>query len=205
MAEVAALSSEIVCPGCHFGCKLAKYQCGRGKEFFDIAAASGELPERRGPMMTPSEKAARPDGKPPVNDRVMHGLNIVANRLRERHEQADIRAAVLGTARAGASITPGILAKRLNLATAELAPIVENAKTEGLVVLEDDDRGIRMVRLTESGAEQARVWKTERDLRNAEFLSALSDEEKETLALLLRKTLGLPVNMKQRQKGPQTE
>ena len=59
----------VKCPGCHFECMLEKYQCGRGKEFYDLAAAGGEVPVRRGPMMTPSERAARPDGKPPLNDR----------------------------------------------------------------------------------------------------------------------------------------
>ena len=78
MNEPLSVPDDLVCPACHFGCRLVKYQCGRGREFFELAAAGEEIPERRGPMMTPSERAALGgDGRPPLNNRVMHGLNIL--------------------------------------------------------------------------------------------------------------------------------
>ena len=186
------VSSEIKCPGCHFECKLVKYQCGRGKEFYDLAAAGGEVPVRRGPMMTPSERAARPDGLPPLNDRVMHGLNILSNSLKDRHVEVGERAVVLALSRLGMFMSQALLAKRMLLSAEELEDYLIEAEQNGLVVAEIEDHAGSIVRLTDAGIEQASAWKAERDADTAEFLSNLSDEEKETLSALVRKLLGLP-------------
>ena len=183
----ATVPVDILCPGCHFQCKLVKYQCGRGKEFYDLAAAGGEVPERRGPMMTPSERTSRPDGLPPLNDRVMHGLNITAHRLRSSHTETAVQKVVMGLARGGSFMAQGILAKRSMLSREELDEVLEASQDAGFVVMEDEPHAGRIARLTDTGAEQAATWKAERDEHTAELLSTLSDEEKETLDKLLRK------------------
>ena len=189
--DTAPAVERTVCPGCHFGCLLAKYQCGRGKEFYDLAAEGGEVPVRRGPMMTPSERAANPDGKPPLNDRVMHGFNILSNRLQDRHVEAGERKVVLSLVRAGGFMSLPILAKRMLLTPDELDNALEDAQQEGLAAVEEDDRIGRIARLTDAGKAQAAMWKAERDEQTAEFLSALSEEEKETLVAHVRKLLGM--------------
>jgi len=191
MTESTSVSEDIRCPGCHFECMLVKYQCGRGKEFYDIAAAGGEVPVRRGPMMTPSERAANPDGKPPLNNRVMHALNIMASRLRDRHVEAGERKIVVGLVRAGSFMSMPFLAKRSQMSIEELEAELEKACASGFVCIEDDEHAGRIARLTDAGAEQAAQWEMERNEQTAAFLSALSDEEKETLVLLIRKLLGL--------------
>lgn len=189
---VVVVSEKTKCPGCHFECKLVKYQCGRGKEFFDIAAEGGEVPVRRGPMMTPSERAARPDGKPPLNDRVMHGFNILANRLQDRHVEAGERKMVLALDRMGSFMSLALLPKRMVVSPEELDAALEEAQQSGFITVEDDGRVGRIVRLTDAGVEQTAAWKAERDEETAEFLSNLTEEEKETLVVLVRKLLGLP-------------
>ena len=191
MTQSAQISNDIVCPGCHFGCKLAKYQCGRGKEFYDIAAEGGEVPERRGPMMTPSERAATPDGKPPLNDRVMHALNITANRLRDRHAEAGERKVLITLVRTGSFMSVGLLGKRAMLSREELDLVLYGLQQAGMVKLEAEEHAGEVARITQSGLDQAATWKAERDDKTAEFLSALSDDEKEALVALVRKMLGL--------------
>ena len=188
--EEQVVSKEITCPGCHFECVLVEYQCGRGKEFYDIAAAGGEVPIRRGPMMTPSEKAARPEGKPPVNHRVMHMLNVAANRLQDRHVEAGDRKVVLTLDRAKSFMSVPIMAKRMLVSPEETEKALEEAKAAGYVTVADEERG-RMAYLTDAGKQQAAAWNAEHEARTAEFLSALSEDEKETLDELMRKLLGI--------------
>ena len=191
MLEKNAVSNDAKCPGCHFGCMLVKYQCGRGKEFYDLAASGGELPERRGPMMTPSEAAARPDGRPPLNDRVMHGLNIMSNRLRERHEQSPNGAVLTALERSASFMSLPILQKRTHVPSAVLDSMLEEACQEELVTLEEDEHAGRIARLTDEGRQRAAEFKAQRDASTAEFLSALSDDEKKQLVTLVRKLLGM--------------
>lgn len=190
MVFQGAVSENLVCPGCHFGCKLVKYQCGRGKEFFDLAASGGELPTRHGrPVATPSERAARLDGMPPLDDRVMFCLMVLANRLQQHHQETGEQKMAFALSRAGSFMTLPILAKRTMLSPSEFDDALEAAKRAGLVEVEVAEEGDGIARLTETGKEQVAAWKAERDARTAEFLVALDDGEKETLERLLRKTL----------------
>ena len=142
-------------------------------------------------MLTPSERAASPDGKPPLNNRVMHTCNILTNRLKDRHVEAGSRAVVFGLARAGSFMTLPFLAKRMHVSVDELDSALEDARQRGWVTVETDVRTGRIARLTDAGIEQAAVIKAEHDAAAAEFLSNLSDEEKETLVTLIRKLLGI--------------
>lgn len=191
MVESASATGDIRCPGCHFECKLKNYQCGRGKEFFDLAAAGGEVPVRRGPVMTPSERAANPDGKPPLNDRVMHGLNITALRLRQRHEESGMRKVALSLARAGSFMSLPFLAKRMLLSANEADAALYEAEQAGFATVELGDGGVRFAYLTDAGKQQAVIWKGERDRQTAVFLANLDDDEKAVLEHLLRKMLGM--------------
>ena len=193
MSETTVVDQNLICPACHFGCKLAKYQCGRGKEFFDLVADGEPLPERRGPMLTPSERAALgSDGRPPLNDRVMHAFTIITNVIQKRHADAGARKVVLTLARTGSFMSLTLLPKRMTLSREEADTFLEEAQQADLVAVENDNRDVRIARLTDAGSEQAALWQAERDAETAEFLSPLSDEEKETLEALVRKLLVMP-------------
>ncbi len=186
----AKVADDVKCPGCHFECRLARYQCGRGLEFFEMAVAGEEVPIRRGPMMTPSERAAcGGDGKPPLNDRVMHGFNILANRLQKRHVEAGARKVVSTLSRTGQFMSLPFLAKRMLMDIDETDEALDEARRAGYIVIETDFHAGRIARLTDAGREQAAAWKQERDDSTAVFLLPLSDEEKETLETLVRKLL----------------
>jgi DNA-binding MarR family transcriptional regulator len=123
----------------------------------------------------------------------MHTLNIMANRLQQRHEEAGIRKVVLAVYRAGSFISVPILIKRTLLQADEVMGILDEGQQEGLLTVEAEDGRRTIARLTEKGTEQASVWKQEGDERTAEFLSTLSDEEKEELDRLGRKLLNMTV------------
>ena len=182
---------DILCPGCHFECKLANYQCGRGKEFFDLAAAGGEVPIRRGPTRTPSEIAAGAGGRPPLNDCVMHWLNVVANRLQDNHEEAGMRKVVLTLTRTGSFMSLPILAKRMLLSVDDADAALIEAEQAGYVTIGSEDGRGRFAYLTDAGKQQSAVWEAERDVQTAAFVSNLDEDEKEVLERLLRKLLGM--------------
>ena len=191
MCSQDTVSDALKCPGCHFQCKLVKYQCGRGKGFYDLVADGGELPERRGPMAAPGDRSAGPAKMPPLNDRVVFGFGILSHAMQKRCFETGEQKLVFALMRQGLFMTPPILAKRVMLSAEELDEEVEAAKRRGLVDVEVDERIGRVVCLTEAGQEQAAIWKAERDEQTAEFLSPLSDEEKETMDMLVRKLLGM--------------
>lgn len=191
MTNPAPALQDILCPGCHFECKLANYQCGRGKEFFDLAIVGGEVPVRCGPTRTPSEIAAGTGGRPPLNDCVMHWLNVTANRMQDRHEEAGMRKVVLTLDRAGSLMSLPILAKRMLLSLDQADAGLIAAEQAGYVTVGPEDGRGRFAYLTDAGKQQAVVWKDERDASTAAFVSNLSEDEKATLEQLLRKLLGV--------------
>ena len=192
MAESAVVSTDITCPGCHFECRLVKYQCGRGKEFFDLAAAGGEVPERRGPMLTPSEAAASSRAKPSLDERVVYALSIAGHIIQKREEEAAAIKAVEAVDRAMSFMSVPILAKRTMLLREELDAALDEAHAAGWLVVEEDERIGKVARLTDAGKEQAAVWKKARAKRAAEFTAPLSNEEKETLESLVRRLFVKP-------------
>ena len=149
------------------------------------------MPKPTGNRESSLRKRQRLLRKPPLNDRVMHGFNIVTNRLKDRHAEVGSKAAVLALHRLGSFMSLPLLAKRMLLSADELDGYLEEAVQEGLVAIEDEEHAGHIARLTDAGEKQAAVWKAERDADTAEFLSALSDEEKETLEYLIHKMLGL--------------
>ena len=192
MGDVMSIPLNIKCPACHFECTLANYQCGRGREFYDLALEGEEIPRRRGPMLTPSEQAARgADGRPPLNNRVMHAFNILANRLQKRHVEAGERKVVLTLSKMGSFMSVPFLAKRMLVSTEELDTSLEKAIQLGFVSIEPDERGVRMAHLTDAGKEKASQVQASQDENTAEFLSPLTDDEKETLEQIMRKLLAM--------------
>ena len=187
MAEVSLDLSTLTCPGCHFGCKLSKYQCSRGKEFHDLAAAGEEVPERRWPMFTPSEIAAGRDKQAmPINNKLMFAMKSLSKALRT-HEETGIRKVALGLMRLGEFLSVPILAKRMKMTPEELGGFLEEGVSQGLFVIYDEPVTGRVASLTDAGKQQAQAWAEEGDARTAEFLAPLTDDEKEQLESLLMK------------------
>ena len=174
------------CPGCHFGCSLNKYQCGRGKEFFDLVQDGGELPERRPPVFTPSEQAAKKGHTPPpINEKLVRGINIVSHMMRDRDMPTPEQAIIVGLINLKSFMSKSLLPKRLQLPQLEFEKGLQSAIEHGFVEIADVEHSGTVVRFTASGKVQAEKWKNERDKRIEEFFSALSDDEKVQLDSLL--------------------
>lgn len=189
MEKRAIVSSDVVCPGCHFRCKLAKYQCGRGQGFYELVAAGEELPERRGHAATGERADEKGNGRFPSNARVMHSLNILSNRVRDCRAETGERKLVLMLSHLGLFVSASFMPRRMSMSVEEFNEVFAAAYEHGLVEESVDERACRVVRLTDAGIRQAAVWSAEREARTAEFLSPLSDEEKETLEMLARKLI----------------
>ncbi len=184
--------SSALCPGCHFRCKLARYQCGRGKRLYDIVAAGGELPSRQGPTRILSSDASTDAaaGAALLNSRVLHGLSGVVKLVQGLHDSSDDRNPVLLLARSESFMCLPLLARRMQVKVSEIDAALDQAVQAGLIAVELDERVGNIACLTAAGAVEAAQLKAQRDARNEAFLSALSADEKETLVFLLRKLRG---------------
>lgn len=139
-------------------------------------------------MLTPSERAAAGgDGRPPLNDRVMHAFNATVNKFQKRYAEAGVCKLVMTLSRAGSFMSLPLLAKRTLMPADQVDTALEEAQQGGFITVEVEEHAGRIACLTNDGAIQAALWKSERDASTTEFLSPLSNEEKETLVALMRK------------------
>ena len=179
-----------LCPGCHFGCEIERFQCGRGEKLCARWRETGELPERRGPGKGPLRAKNHKGPVITANDRLMHMLHVVGIAL---HDLAD---------ESGANVPEHqVLDCLLRHDLAASARIIEGrTHLEGLDgvlgatlsqgLIEERTCGeTTLYALTDAGLAQARAWGDERKAAEAEFLGVLSDDEKEQFLELVMKVL----------------
>ena len=183
--EIAGTTAP-TCPGCHFGCSLDAYRCGRGKGFHGKWQAGEAVPERgKPPMLRGGTDGRGGKGAPPVDVRVMHALNIMANKLQNRHTEAAERKVLGSVARQGGFFAVNLLGKRALVESPQLEDAIDFLVTEGLLVLEDEPVAGPVLRITEEGRARQREWNAEHDAATAEFLAPLTEDEQDQLAQLL--------------------
>ena len=183
MTETASTIEAPTCPGCHFGCALDAYRCGRGKGFYQLWLDGKPLPERG----EPGEGGA--GHAPSVDMRVMHGLNIMANILQDRHTESAERKALMAIGRQGGFFAVDMLGKRTLLEPNSLADATRYLINEGFIEHDEDEIAGTVLRITSSGREQLAVWNAEREVSTAEFLSPLDNDEKAQLSSMLSRII----------------
>ena len=119
MSENVLSANAPACTGCHFGCTLDAYRCGRGKAFYELWQAGGEVPERRGPGRLGGSPGG--DHRPPSDTRVMHALTIMTKVLHERHAEAPESKLLASIERQGGFFALDKLAERAVLTSEEPA------------------------------------------------------------------------------------
>lgn len=115
----------------------------------------------------------------------MHGLNIMANILQDRHTESAERKTLMAVGRQGGFFAVDMLGKRTLLDPEDLAEATRFLIARGFIEHDEDEVAGTVLRITSSGREQLAVWNTERDTATAEFLAPLDDSEKEQLASML--------------------
>ena len=117
--------------------------------------------------------------------RVMHGLNIMANILQDRHTESAERKTLMAIGRQGGFFAVDMLGKRTLLGSEDLAEATRFLIARGFIEHDEDDMAGTVLRITSSGREQLAAWNAERDASTEEFLAPLDDSEKEQLASML--------------------
>lgn len=179
MIETTSTTKAPSCPGCHFGCALDAYRCGRGKGFHQLWVDGKPIPERGKPGEGGAGRA------PSVDTRVMHGLNIMANILKDRHTESAERKTLMAVGRQGGFFAVDMLGKRTLLDPEDLAEATRFLIAGGFIEHDEDEIAGTVLRITSSGREQLAQWNTEREAATEEFLAPLDDSEKEQLASML--------------------
>ena len=115
----------------------------------------------------------------------MHGLNIMANILQDRHTESAERKALMAIGRQGGFFAVDMLGKCTLLGPEDLAEATRFLIARGFIEHDEDEIAGTVLRITSSGREQLAQWNTEREAATAEFLVPLDDSEKEQLASML--------------------
>lgn len=169
------------CPGCHFQCRLDRYQCGRGGRLYAAWQETGEVPKRR-PMP--------PKGHKPSDDmRIMFGINILSNVLqmqREKSPDTEILAALMG--HEGTS-TGRVIEQRARLKSATFCKAITKLEEEGSIERCDLGQYQDAFRITDVGRARLSELEATRDATNQELLAPLSTEERAEFAELIGKLL----------------
>lgn len=198
-----------ICPGCHFGCLLDAYKCGRGKGFAELWKDGKPVPERGVPPFMRSEKDEATASKTgtqggaamPVGTRVMHGLNIMANILGERHTESADRKVLMAVVRQGGFFAIDMVGRRTLVDEPKLSQAIEELLEVGFIVRDEDEAAGEILRATPEGKEQFVAWNAERDAATAEFLSPLSEEEQVQLSQMLQRIIQHEVKKKHEATG----
>ena len=198
MEETAKDQQAPACPGCHFGCSLDAYRCGRGKGFSEKWRAGEPVPERRGPGKGgpggPGKGGPGGPGGPgrgglPTGMRVMHALNIMANKLQDRHTESAERKVLASIDRQGGFFALDMLGRRALVDQPQLDEAIASLTAEGLAESAQDPIAGDILRITEAGRMRQREWNAEREASTAEFLAPLTEEEQDQLAHLIFRLL----------------
>ena len=192
----ATMQEAPQCPGCHFGCSLARYQCARGKNLRAKWLAGEVIPERRAPWEHAKRndeprKAGKGAGMPPMPAymKAMRMLNIASFALADHRENQPEKMVVDAIARQEGCATLPIIKGRMGKDAADPSSSLEKLVQDGLVEVQEDEIAGTMYALTELGRSQGETWRNERMAADAAFVDALSEEEQEQLAALIAKLL----------------
>lgn len=183
MTETIGTNVAPNCPGCHFGCPLDAYRCGRGKGFHQLWVDGKPIPKRGEPGEGGVGQA------PPLDSRVMHGLNIMANILKDRHTESAERKALMAIGRQGGFFAADMLGKRTLLDAERLDEATGYLEGAGFVERDEDEIAGAVFRITSSGRDQLVAWNAEREEATAEFLAPLDDDEKAQLVSMLSRII----------------
>lgn len=211
-----AAQGAVLCPGCHFGCKLECWQCARGREFLGKWQAGETLPQRGpggpgGPAAAghpgPHGGSGHPDGRGsgrPRHPEQMDELQkleflfrVLPKAMQHANGQTPADTVLEGIARHEGYMSAALARQGSELGKLEFDAVIEELEATGTVRLGAED-GQKFIEITEQGA--AAHAQRMRKLRqaNKEFFSALPEDELSQLAGLLDKLLraqGPPKNM----------
>ena len=93
-----------------------------------------------------------------------------------------------------APVRPGTIADHLHIAARSATDVIDRLEERGLVTRSPDpgDRRATVIDLTEEGRRLVSVVRSQRSAAAEEHFSVLTDDERRTLATLLRKLAGSP-------------
>ena len=116
---------------------------------------------------------------------IMHGLNIMANILQDRHTESAERKVLMAAGRQGGFFACDMLAKRTLVDDERVLEAVSFLVERGFAERVLEEVAGEVLRITPTGKEQLAEWDAERDAATADFLSPLDGDEKAQLADML--------------------
>lgn len=169
------------CPGCGRHCDLSSPACERGAEY-----ARAGAPAR--------EEGARGTRRPQyhtasVNDKLVLNFRDIGHMMRRQYEGKASQKRILIILNESPALTQKELTERLGIQPGSASEILSKLEDTGLIVRtpNETDRRTIDLQLTEEGRALAVEAAQQRRKRHEAMFACLSEEERQTLLLLLER------------------
>ena len=195
-------SSIPKCPACHVGCRLDRWQCGRGRDMAAKWEAGEEIPARGaggpgGPAGGPGGPGGGPGagGRMPVQQRIVRGVNILPKALSRCVGEPERDTALTALMRRNGVMATGLIAHELGCGAERAESIADELVADGLATRiagsggDTSGNGGNFLEVSAEGEERAQRALALRKERHAAFLGCLSESEQEELADMLDRIL----------------
>lgn len=175
-----------LCPGCHVGCKLDRWQCGKGKAFLETWQQGGEIPRRN----RRRRGGGKPDSAPELSasEQAVRLLNIVPKALQRYAGETSSDKLLATLERHGRLMSRAMLAKELGTDAAGIEQAVAKLEEQGAVYA-TQEHATDFVGVSDAGKELALEQKRAHEERHGQFLETLDEDELGELTRLLEKLL----------------
>lgn len=186
--RIKRMTEKNICPCCGRHCDLSASNCERGREYL----RTGVIPERH--AHAHREKYFRGqrlahDHATDINDKLVINLRELGHVLRFITEGKGSQSRILIILAEEGETTQKRLTGRLYIQPGSASEVLAKLEHAGLICRtpSENDRRTMDIRLTEAGRQSAEEAMERRSQRHQEMFSCFSEEEKETLRLLLEK------------------
>lgn len=177
-----------ICPCCGRHCDLSASNCERGREYLRTGGISERHEHAHREKHFRGQRLAH-DHATDTNDKLVINLRELGHVLRFITEGKGSQSRILIILAEEGETTQQRLTGRLYIQPGSASEVLAKLEHAGLIcrTSREDDRRTMDIRLTEAGRQSAEEAMERRNQRHQEMFSCFSEEEKETLRLLLEK------------------
>jgi len=180
------MNEQQFCPCCGRHCDLNDPCCERGVEY----RQTGVIPEKRRGEDHPGGRHRRvPYRALDTNDKLVDGLRDLGWLMRTQYEGKASQKRILMILNSAGPMTQRDLTEYLAIQPGSASEILSKLEHAGLILRTQNeaDRRTTVIQLTDAGTSLGQEAADQRHRRHQEMFSCLSDEEKQTLLVLLEK------------------
>ena len=179
------MSEKNSCPGCGRHCDLSRPHCEIGEEY----SRTGKISQQRHEKKQDHKMHMAHDHTADINDQLIINLRDLSHIMRFLYEGKAGQKRILMILNESETLTQRELTEHLGIQPGSASEILTKLESAGLIIRtrNEADRRTTDISLTDAGREFAAEALAQRQKRQEEMFSCLSQEEKQELLSLLEK------------------